>query len=172
MATAKRWAKLFFENNEVSNRAMPGRPRICTREKDAMLVREAENHPFRSVFELKMASNFPGSLLIARRYLTEHGIWSRRTVTKKHLKVDHIVDRLAYATIRQDFDWRNVIFSDEAVVSSGNYGLPRVYRIDGHQYHEHFMARLRRSGRVSVACWGWMSYDWAGTLERIHVGLR
>ena len=21
---------------------------------------------------------------------------------------------------------------------------------------------------LSVACWGWMSYDWAGTLERIH----
>ena len=31
----------------------------------------------------------------------------------------HIMDRLAYATIRQNFDWRNVIFSDEAVVSNG-----------------------------------------------------
>ncbi|PSN41063.1 hypothetical protein C0J52_18313 [Blattella germanica] len=61
LATAKRWAKLFHENNEVSNRAIPGRPRISTREEDVILVTEAENHPFRSAFELKMASNFPGS---------------------------------------------------------------------------------------------------------------
>ena len=78
------------------------------------------------------------------------------------------MDCLAYATIRRDFDWRNVIFSDEAVVSIGNYGPPHVYRIDSHRYDECFMARLRRSGHVSVACWGWMSYDWAGNLEQIH----
>ena len=67
-----------------------------------------------------------------------------------------------------DFDWRNAIFSDEAVVSSSNYGPPRVYSIDGHQYDERFVARLRRSGRVSITCWGWMLYDWAGNLGRIH----
>ncbi|PSN55697.1 hypothetical protein C0J52_09015 [Blattella germanica] len=154
LATAKRWAKLFHENNEVSNRAIPGRPRISTREEDAILVTEAENHPFRSAFELNMVSNFPGSPLTARRRLRERGIRSRRTATKEHLKIEHIVDRLAYATIRQDFDWRNVIFSDEVVVSSSNYGPPRVYRIDGHRYDERFVARLYKSGRVSVACWG------------------
>ncbi|PSN30693.1 hypothetical protein C0J52_24913 [Blattella germanica] len=168
LATAKRWAKLFRENNEVSNRAIPGRSRISTREEDAILVTEAENHPFRSAFELKMASNFPGSPLTARRRLRERGIRSRRTATKEHLKIEHIVDRLAYGTIRQDFDWRNVIFSDEVVVSSSNDGPPRVYRIDDHRYDERFVARLYKSGRVSVACWGWMSYDGAGTLERIH----
>ena len=36
----------FFENNEVSNPAIPGWPRISTREEDAILVREAENHIF------------------------------------------------------------------------------------------------------------------------------
>ena len=102
------------------------------------------------------------------RHLRERGIRYRRTATKERLKIDHIVDRLAYATIRQDLDWRNVIFSEEAVVSSGNYGPPRVYRIDGHRYDERFVARLRRSGPLSVACWGWMPYDCAGTLERIH----
>ena len=38
--------------------------------------------------------------------------------------VCHIEDRLAYATIRKDFDWRNVIFYDEAVVSSEIMVLP------------------------------------------------
>ena len=147
LTTAKRWAKLFFENNEVSNRAIPGRLCISTRKEDTILVREAGNQPFLSAFELKMTSNFPGSLLTARRH---------RTATKKHLKIHHIVDRVAYATIRQDFDWRNVICPDEAVVFSGL------------RYNERFVARLRRSSRLSVVYWGWMSYDWAGST----VGLR
>ena len=62
------------------------------------------------------------------------------------------MDLLVYATIGQDFDWRNFIFSDEAVVSIDNYGPPRVYCIGGHRYDERFVARLRRLGRVSVAC--------------------
>ena len=115
-----------------------------------------------------MASNFPGSPLTARRRLRERGIRSRRTATKERLQIYHIEDRLGYANIQQDFDWRKVLFSDEAVVSSGNYGPPHVYCIDGHRYDERFVTRLRRLGRLSVACWGWMSYDWAGTLERIH----
>ena len=121
LTTAKRWAELFIENNEVSNRAIPGRPCISTREKDAILVREAENHPFLSAFELKMASNFPGFPLPARRRLREHGIRSHRSATKEHLKIDCIIDRPAYATIRRDFDWRNVIFSDAP--SPGNLYL-------------------------------------------------
>ena len=102
-----------------------------------------------------MASNFPGSPLTPRRRLRERGTRSRRTATKEHLKIDHIVNRPAYATIRQDFDWRNVIFYDEEVVSNGNYGPPRVYRIDGHRYDERFVARLRRSGcrlRIGGGC--------------------
>ncbi|PSN29440.1 hypothetical protein C0J52_28380 [Blattella germanica] len=74
LATAKRWVKLFHADNEVTNRAIPGRPRISTREEDAILVTEVENHPFRSAFELKMASNSPGSPLTARRRLRERCI--------------------------------------------------------------------------------------------------
>ncbi|KAJ4426445.1 hypothetical protein ANN_27259 [Periplaneta americana] len=49
------------QNGEVVNRSIPGRPRISTREEDPMLLREVENHPFRTASKLKMASNFPGS---------------------------------------------------------------------------------------------------------------
>ena len=40
LTTAKRWAKLFIENNEVLNRAIPGWPRISRRDEDVILVRE------------------------------------------------------------------------------------------------------------------------------------
>ena len=85
LITAKKWAKLFNENNEVSNRAVPGLPRICTREEDAIIIREAENHSFLSASELKMASKFPDSPLTARRRLRERGIKSRRTAKKENL---------------------------------------------------------------------------------------
>ena len=51
----------------------------------------------------------PTSPLTARRRLREHGIRSRRTATKEHLKIDHIVERLSYSTIRRDFDWRKLM---------------------------------------------------------------
>ena len=75
LTNAKRWAKLFIEN-KVSNHAIPGQPFISTREEDAILVREAENHPFLSALALKIASNFPDFPLPARRHLREHGIRS------------------------------------------------------------------------------------------------
>ncbi|KAJ4444912.1 hypothetical protein ANN_06711 [Periplaneta americana] len=75
----------------------------------------------------------------------------------------------AYATLRQDFDWRNVIFSDEVIVSNSNDSTALVYCMNGHRYDERFVRRIiNKSGCVRVACWGWMSYDGAGLLERIY----
>ncbi|KAJ4428346.1 hypothetical protein ANN_24365 [Periplaneta americana] len=110
----------------------------------------------------EVGSEPPGSLKAKR------GIRCRRAVRREHLTMDHAVDRVAYATLRQNFDWRNFIFSDEVIVSSSNDGPALVYRMDGHRYDERFVGRLNRLGRVSVACWGWMSYNGAGLLERIH----
>ena len=85
------------------------------------------------------------------------------------LTVCHIEDRLAYATIRQDFDWRNVIFFSTRQLSlvelrsssRVSYWWPPIrWTLHG--------KTSRRLCRLSVACWGWMSYDWAETLERIH----
>ncbi|KAJ4425505.1 hypothetical protein ANN_27699 [Periplaneta americana] len=52
--------KCKVENGEVVNNLIPGRLHISTREEDAMLLRDVENNPFRTAFQLKMASNFPG----------------------------------------------------------------------------------------------------------------
>ncbi|KAJ4451748.1 hypothetical protein ANN_03219 [Periplaneta americana] len=67
-----------------------------------------------------------------------------------------------------DFDWRNDIFSDEVIVSITNDSTALVYCMNGHRYDERFVRRINKSGCVRVACWGWMSYDGAGLLERIR----
>ncbi|KAJ4440503.1 hypothetical protein ANN_08644 [Periplaneta americana] len=56
--------------------------------------------------------------------------------------MEHAVDRLAYATLRQDFDCRNVIFSDKG---NSKDGPALVYRMVGHRYDERFVGRLNRS---------------------------
>jgi hypothetical protein len=54
-----------------------------------------------------------------------------------------------------DRDWGNVIFSDECVFSSANDGLVRVYRPQGTHYNAESVKDSARSGRVSIAVWGW-----------------
>ena len=89
-----RWAKLFLKQWSFES---------CNSWSAANLYKVRGRHlsqrswksPFLSAFELKMASNFPDSPLTAMRRLRERGIRSRRTATKEHLKIDHIVDLLA-----------------------------------------------------------------------------
>ncbi|KAJ4448177.1 hypothetical protein ANN_10190 [Periplaneta americana] len=70
--------------------------------------------------------------------------------------------------VSEDFDWRNVIFSDEVIVSNSNDSTAAlVYCMI--RYDERFVRRIiNKSGCVRVACWGWMLYNGAGLLERIH----
>ncbi|KAJ4430681.1 hypothetical protein ANN_19272 [Periplaneta americana] len=108
--------------------------------------------------EFQMASNFPDSPHTARRRFRERGIRCRPAVGRENLTKEHAVDRLAYATLRQDFDWRNVIFSDEVIVSSSNDGPALVYRMNGHQYDERFRIRLNRRD-VDLIDWSSKSPD-------------
>ncbi|KAJ4444296.1 hypothetical protein ANN_06088 [Periplaneta americana] len=67
----------------------------------------------------------------------------------------------AYATLRQDFDWRNVIFSDEVIVSNSIDSTALVYCMNGHRYDERFVRRIiNKSVCVRVACWGGCQDFW------------
>ena len=62
----------------------------------------------------------------------------------------------------------DTIFSDEVTFSSTNDGPVRVYRTTGFRHDARYVNRRTKSCGISVSCWGWMSYDGAGYLERIH----
>ncbi|KAJ4440459.1 hypothetical protein ANN_08600 [Periplaneta americana] len=58
-------------------------------------------------------------------------------------------------SVSEDFDWRNVIFSDELIVSNSNDSTALVYCMNGHRYDERFVRRIiNKSGCVRVAYWG------------------
>jgi hypothetical protein len=85
---------------------------------------------------------------------------------KEKLSEEHRQYRLAFAEDNVDRDWGNVIFSDESVFPSANDGPVRVYRPQGTRYNAEYVKESARSGRVSVAVWGWISRG-IGLLHRI-----
>ncbi|PSN30254.1 hypothetical protein C0J52_26422 [Blattella germanica] len=167
-STARRWIRRFRDYGESARRPIPGRRRVSTQRQDEELVRAAQTAPFSNIRELRRASHFPGSSRTALKRLKNHGIRSRRALIKEPLSDEQAVDRVAIVSSWEDVDWRKVIFSDECTIESTSKGPVLVYRTDGQRYDARFVATRARSGRISVTCWGWMSYMGAGTLERIQ----
>ncbi|KAJ4449672.1 hypothetical protein ANN_01076 [Periplaneta americana] len=73
-----------------------------------------------------------GSTATARRCFLSHVIRFRRVARKGRLEDEQIVYHVAFTSTREDFDWRNVIFSDEVTISRTNDGPVRIYCMDGY----------------------------------------
>jgi len=81
---------------------------------------------------------------------------------------EHKLYRFAFAKSNVDRKWDRVIFTDESTFSSANDGPVLVYRPQGQRYNPQYMSTCKRSGRVSVRCWGWISHEEARVLR--HIG--
>ena len=49
-----------------------------------------------------------------------------------------------------------------------NDGPVLVYRTQGERYNPQYRSTCKRSGRVSVHFWGWISHEGSGVLHRIE----
>jgi len=87
---------------------------------------------------------------------------------KELLTNEHKLYYFAFAESNVDRKWDRVIFTDEFTFSSANDGPILVYRPQGGHYNLQYMSTCKRSGRVSVHCWGWISHEGAGVLHRIE----
>jgi hypothetical protein len=134
-------------------------------------VARAERNPFFSARDLKAATGFPGgkNMIISR--LKVAGLRARHAAVKEVLTDEHQLYRFAFAESNVDRKWDRVIFTDESTFSSANDGPVLVYRPQGERYNPQYMSACKRSGRVSVHCWGWISHEGAGVLHRIECHL-
>ena len=159
-STVHDWVKQYRKSHNLGRRPGSGRRHISTREEDAALVAETERDPFQSSVDLIQAVNFSGCPQTARNRLKEVGIHCHHAAVKEILNVEHRRRCLEFAVKNIiDHDWKKIIFSDEVTFSTANDGPHLVYRRGGH---------CARSGRVSVHCWGWISIQGAGVLERVE----
>lgn len=169
-STASRWIRQWRESGEVTRRPGTGSWRVSTEAEDDRLVAEARARPFMNSVQLRRSVNFPGSTHTVLRRLRDAGLRSRRAAQKQKLTDEQMVYRLAFAEENIHRDWGDVIFSDECIFSSANDGPIRVFRPPGTRHNAEYVAEAWRSGRVSVACWGWMSARGIGMLHRIDQG--
>jgi hypothetical protein len=142
---------------ETSRRVGTGFWRVLSQAEDARLVDEARENPFLNSVQLKRNTAFPGCPKTVRNRMTEAELRSRSAAVKENLSEEHRLYRLAFAEDNVDRDSGNVIFSDESVLSSANDGPVRVYRPQGTRYNAEYLKESSRSGRISVAVWGWIS---------------
>jgi len=87
---------------------------------------------------------------------------------KELLTDEHKLYRLAFAESNVDRKCDRVIFTDESAFTSANDGPVLVYRPQGQRYNPQYISTCKRSGRVSVNCWGWISHEGAGVLHHIE----
>lgn len=135
---------------------------------DRALVSASRENPFMNAKQLQRETNFPGSSDTIRRRLREAGLYARRSAVKQELSEENIIYRLAFAELHLSASWENVIFTDEKVFSTSNDGPHVVYRPRGTRHRPEYVTTTRRSGRLSVSCWGWISARGAGILHRIE----
>jgi len=116
----------------------------------------------------KANTGFPGQKdrIISR--LRAAGLRARHAALKELLTDERKLHRLASAESNVDRKWVRVIFTDESIFTSANDGPVLVYRPHGQRYNPLYMSTCRRSGRVSVHCWGWIFHERAGILHRIE----
>lgn len=167
-STATRWIRQWRESGETSRKVGTGLWRVSTNAEDNRLLAEARARPFLNSLQLQRSAFFPGSRCTVLNRLKDAGLTSRRAAKKQKLTDEQRIYRLAYAEENLNREWGNVIFSDECVFSSGNDGPIRVFRPSGTRHNEEYVAETWRSGRISIACWGWMSSLGVGVLHRIE----
>jgi hypothetical protein len=152
----------------VGRRKGTGLWRVSSPAQDAALVAEAERNPFFSSRDLKAATGFPGQKDTIISRLKAAGLRARHAAVKELLTDEHELYLLAFAESNVDRKWDRVIFTDESTfISAIDRPFP-VYRRQGQRYNPRHMSTCKRSGRVSVCCWGSFSHEGVGVLHRIE----
>ena len=166
LRTAQRWAHKFQNYGECERRYSTGQPHCSTREEDEAVRWVDEENSFCSTNHIRAAANFSDSLWMVKNCLRDANIHCWRGASKEDLTDGQAVYRLAFATGWRDFDWGNVIFTDETSISYNCESRGHVYREPGTRYDTRYIQRCERSGRFSLSCC--MSQAGIGVLECIH----
>ena len=84
-----------------------------------------------------------------------------------HQKEQRLGFALEYAPKDNEF-WRTVIFTDEKTFSTSDQTTKHCYRLKNTRYKDNHITKNRRSGRIDVGFWGWISGDVVGELVPIE----
>jgi len=168
MSNAREWQRKYRRDQQVGRRKGTGLWRVSSPDQDAALVAEVERNPLFSARDLKAAIGFTGQKDTIISRLRAAGLRARHAAVKELLNDKHKLYRLAFAESNVDRKWDRVIFTDASAFTSANDGPVLVYGPQGERYNTQYISTCKRSGRVSVHCWGWICHECAAVLHRIE----
>ena len=94
--------------------------------------------------------------------IKEAGLRAQHAAVKELFTDEHKRYCLTFAERNVDRKWDRVMFSDESTFSLENDGPVLVYIPRRECYNCQCMSNCKRSGLVSVHCWGWIFCEGAG----------
>lgn len=170
--TVASWLHRYQDENTPARKVRDG-VRQTSPEEDQRLINAVQAQPLMPL-KLNMAqAAFPLGADTARARLREadEPLKARVAAETELLNAGHIAGRLAFAQqhVNKDADfWNKVIFSDEKVFQSTKDGSIICYRPDNHRYDPRYTYKKKRSGRVSVSVYGYISAYGRGELVRVN----
>lgn len=172
--TVRLWVRREEEEGHVKTRARPGRPPVTSPEDDRRLLAAAEQSPKKTTVALSRELHLQCHVSTLRRRLHNAGRDCYVPASKEELTENHRASRLQFArrfaNADQEF-WRSVIFTDETNFSSMSSRERHCWRCRGTRFSRENISERGKSGRVSLALYGWMWYGGVGELVPINGNL-
>lgn len=172
MRQVYRWQRRFADDGDAfaTRRGRCGRRATLAEEDVHNIVDLVTNDPFSSLRSVVERLDLTCSRMTVWRRLREAGIRHRIPARKIDCTNEHRLQRLNFALQNLDRNWDNTIFTDEKIFCSDVPSQKPLYRRDGTRYEDRNVLRTRRSGRITLSLWGWMSA--AGPGELVRTGRR
>src|SRR5258705_1393027 len=112
------WLTRYDAEGHLEVRHGPGRPRATTEAEDASIVARAKETPLTTATSIKHSLELNVSSATVRKRLKEAGLKHHIPAVKEILTETHRRRRVQFARDHLNFDWQNVVFSDEKMFSS------------------------------------------------------
>ena len=160
-SSALYWVKKWGETKNLNDEPKPGRNRITTPRQDAKILKLASDKENVTAVEIQQEMgkrNVSVSVRTIQKRLREGGAKYMAKLSKPLLTEKHKEKRLKWAKDHQDFDWDQVIFTDESTFHL-NQPHPRTWQWSGRR-------KLWRSVKhpLKLNVWGCFSSSGFGKL--------
>ena len=132
-STALYWVKKWGETKNLNDEQKPGRNRITTPRQDAKILKLASDKENVTAVEIQQEmekQNVSISVRTIQKHLREGGAKYMAKLSKPLLTEKHKEKQLKWAKDHQDFDWDQVIFTDESTFRL-NQPHPRTWQWSG-----------------------------------------
>ncbi|CAF2098812.1 unnamed protein product, partial [Rotaria magnacalcarata] len=153
-SAVKRWLSRWKEDKCLDDHIREGRPRVTSEAQDNLIVSTALNidEATSQTVERQVRSHKVNvSERTVRRRLREAGLQYLSPLSKPLLSLKHQQDRLQWATLVQNVDWKNVIATDETT-----FRLNTVRRMHWH-LPGHRTVRRTVKFPLKINVWGCMT---------------